>query len=297
MLFTIFGIIYLVRTLYFYTDRNTPNYLEAPKYYKFRLLPNVFCGKYIHSNYLYWILKNNNIDNIQILQKNGCVSKEDVVFFHYDFQDDVGKLDCIKVQIVSDRPRVNFADYYCVNYKQNDNEFLLDEPIPHGLSEKYPNFPPVHFHANLASHHIDKSLRDIVGKYSDINITLETNAHVSDCNFDVFFFIRNYEYINKEEKLINKIVPGNLKHASRLLQSWIMQVPAILTPELAMKHYVKSELDFLAADDMDEFVQHAHKLKHDKELFYAMIDNAKQRKKEISHDIIVNQFKHIMQSI
>ena len=297
MLFTIFGIIYLVRTLYFYTDKNTPNYLEAPKYYKFRLLPNTFCGKYIHSNYLYWILKNNNIDNIQLLHKNGCVDKEDIVFFHYDFKEDVEIFNCKKIQIISDRPRVDFADYFCVNYKQNVNEFLLDEPIPNGLTVKTPSFPPSHFHTNLASHHIDKSLRDIVGKYSDINITFETNAHVTDYNFDVFFFLRNYEYINAEEKLINKITPNNLKHASRLLQSWIMEVPAILTPEKAMKYYVKGELDFLAANNVDEFIFHAHKLKQNKELFYAMIDNAKQRKKEISHDTIVNQFKSIIESI
>ena len=97
--------------------------------------------------------------------------------------------------------------------------------------------------------------------------------------------------------MLNEITPNNLKHASRLLQSWIMEVPAILTPEKAMKYYVRSEFDFIAANNVDELIHHAYRLRGDKELFYAMIENAKERKKEISNDINVNQFKHIMQSI
>ena len=282
-----------MRSYYFYTDKDAPNYLEEPGHYKFRLGPKMFCGRYIHSNYLYWILKNNNVDNIQLLHKNGFINKEDVVFFHYDFKDDVRALDCERVQIVSDRPRVDFANYYCVNYKQNDNEFLLDEPIPLGLTEKTPCFPPTHFHSNLASHHIDKSLRDVVGKYSGINITFETNAHVTDYNFDVFFFLRNYNYLNNNQTLLNNIKPENLKHASRLLQSWIMEVPAILTPEKAMTYHVKSEYDFLAANNVDEFIFNAHKLRGDKELFYAMIENGRKRKQHVSNQLIVDQFKFI----
>jgi hypothetical protein len=282
-----------MRGFYFYTDKDTPNYLEEPDHYKFRLSPNMFCGKYIHSNYLYWILKNNNINNIKLLQKGGYVNKEDVVFFHYDFKEDVKELDCKRVQIVSDRPRVDFADYYCVNYKQNDNEFLLDEPIPVGLTKKTPSFPPVHFHSNLASHHIDKSFKNIVGRYSGINITFETNAHVTDYNFDVFFFLRNYNYLDTAQKLLSDIKPKNLKHASRLLQSWIMEVPAILTPEKAMTYYVKSEYDFLAANNVDEFIFNAHKLREDKELFCAMIENGRKRKQHISNQIIVDQFTFI----
>lgn len=286
-----------MRNFYFYTDKCFPNYLESPEHYKYRTGSNAFGGKYIHSNYLYWILKNNNVCNIYLLNKHGHVNREDVIFFHYDLRDDIIKFDCKKIQIVSDRPRVDFADYYCVNYKQNDSEFLLDEPLPMGLTIKTPSFPPVHFHTNLAPQHINKALRDAMSKYSDINITAETNAHVTDYNFDVFFFIRNYDYMNNNYKLLNEITPNNLKHACRLLQSWIMQVPAILTPERAMKYYIKNEYDFLAANNVDEFVHHAYKLRKDKELFYAMIENAKERKKEISNNIIVNQFKTIAQSI
>jgi hypothetical protein len=290
----------------FFTDLLTPNYLDKPFYYQFRKGPFPFNGKYIHSNYLYWILKNNNFSNIKLVSSIDEINKEDVLFFHYDYKNKIPeKTDFIKVQIVSDRPKINYADFFCVNdpYKIN-KDFLLYEPLPLGLRKKTVNFPPEKFHSNCAEFYVLNEFKDLkkINKLLNYNIkvSFEHNRHVSLMDFDVFFFLRNvsfYNDINNKGSKKHIVTESSYKNACRLFQSWYMETPAIFSTHSAMNYEKKSNYDFLEANTFEEFIECCIKLKNNKDLFYSMVDNCKKRKNEITNNIIANQITNIFYKV
>lgn len=290
----------------FFTDLITPNYLEFSFYYKFRKGPFAFNGKYIHSNYLYWILKNNNYFNTKLVTSLDEVSEDDVLFFHYDYKDKIPeKTKFLKVQIVSDRPLVKNADYYCVNDPSKvKNDFLLYEPLPVGLMQKNINFPPVKFHSNCAEFYVlneFKSLKNLDKlKKHKIDLSFEHNRHVSLIGFDVFFFLRNinsYNDIDKKGAKKHLVTEASFKNASRLFQSWHMGTPAIFSSHTSMNHEKKSDLDFLEANSYDEFLECCIKLKTNKNLFFSMIENCKNRRNEVTNNLIAHQLYSIFNKI
>lgn len=290
----------------FFTDKITPNYLEAPFFYKYRKGIFSFNGKYIHSNYLYWILKNNNIDNVKLVDNISEIKPEDILFFHYDFKDVIpNKTDYVKVQIVSDRPKVGWADYYCINDPSRiKDEFLLFEPLPVGMEEKTPSFPPSKFHTNCAEFYLPEEFKDKKEleklKRQGIYITFEHDKHVTPENFDVFFFIRSTRNLDDRDKRGLKkhiIDQDSYKNACRLFQSFHMHTPAIFSYHTSMEYERKSEFDFLEANDFYEFLSAANFLRIDKKYYNLMIENCKIRKQEFSNSLIVSQILDIKNKI
>ena len=71
---------YLVSNICFITDNLLPNYLEKPVYYRFRDGPLAFTGKYIHTAYNYWILKNAGVNNIKLITNTDDIGDDDILF-------------------------------------------------------------------------------------------------------------------------------------------------------------------------------------------------------------------------
>lgn len=286
--------------LCFLSDRCAPNYIDSPFLYKYRKGAMAFTGKYVHSDYIYWILYNHNIPNIKLVKNTDDVGDDDILFFHYDFKDKINtERRFKKVQIVSDRPKIAWADYYCLNNPAIiKDEFLLFEPLPYNLKTKNTNFPPSKFHCNCLDHFIldefkeSKNINNL--KNQGINITFESNLQFTEDEFDVFFFIRNknYDLVTKSKKQKHFNLLDN-KHFNRLLQSWIMEVPAILNTHSSIESIKQSELDYLTANSYEEFLDKCLLIKTNKDLFFDMIENCKKRKKEWSNTLIVNQILDI----
>jgi hypothetical protein len=287
--------------LCFLTDLDMPNYLVNSSYYKYRNPPLPFPGKYIHSNYLYWILKNNNIKNIKLLKTDKDINPDDILFFHYNFKDKINfNKDYVKLQIVSDKPRVDGINGY-LSYdptNKQEDEYILYEPLPLGLSIKTPSFSPRRFHSNSAVHWVPKYFSDkLLFQKHNIEISYEHNRHVSAIDFDVFFFMRDTACL--EEKNNDGTKKHNIvlfKNASRLFQAWHMEVPSIFCNHSAMSYIKKSELDYLEANTKEEFIECCLRLKTDKDLFYAMIENAKKRKNEFNNSVMIEQINNILKS-
>jgi hypothetical protein len=293
--------------LCFFTDKKTANYSQAPFLYKYRKGPLAFNGKYIHSNYIYWILYNNNIKNIKLVTHSNEVEDNDILFFHYDYRDSIDqKRNFTKIQIVSDRPKLNWADYFCISDPSQitDKDFILYEPIPLGINVISSSFPPTNFHTNTAEFYLldefknQKLLNDL--KKEDINITFEFNKHVTTDPIDVFFFIRNKNFINLTDKAGNNkhtAEQGYLKHPCRLFQSWIMETPGIFSNHTSMNFYRKTDYDFLEANTFEEFYEKCIFLKKNKDFFMTMIANCRTRKTEVTNNCIVEQIQKIERAI
>jgi len=287
--------------LCFLTDSDLPNYLDNSAYYKFRNPPLSFSGKYIHSNYVYWILKNYGVKNVKILKSDEDIRPGDILLFHYNYVDKIDfKKDYVKLQIVSDKPRIENIDGYCC-YDPTDlkeNEYLLYDPLPVGLSTKSAQYKPTRFHCNTAIHWLPDYLK-CTKKYTskNINISFEHNRHFSFSDFDIFFFLRNtacLSELNDDGTKKHNIIL--YKNATRLFQAWHMEVPSIFSAHSAMSYVRKSELDYLEANTEEEFISCCERLQNDKSLFYGMIENAKIRKKEFTNETMINQIDSILKA-
>ncbi|MGK7950494.1 MAG: glycosyltransferase [Xenococcaceae cyanobacterium] len=82
----------------------------------------------------------------------------------------------------------------------------------------------------------------------------------------------------------------NHKPASKVVNSWLAGVTAIVAPESAFMAIRKSELDFLAVNSLDETIEAVKSLKNNPELYLSMIKNGKDRAQEFSEDQIRKQW-------
>ncbi|MEW6499442.1 MAG: hypothetical protein AB1589_44295, partial [Cyanobacteriota bacterium] len=87
------------------------------------------------------------------------------------------------------------------------------------------------------------------------------------------------------------------KPASKLYNAWIAGVPAILGRESAYQTERKSELDYLEATSLDEVMLALKRLRDDKELRRAMIENGKLRAEELQPDQLVIQWRTFLTDI
>lgn len=78
------------------------------------------------------------------------------------------------------------------------------------------------------------------------------------------------------------------KPASKLVNSWLAGVPAILGTEPAYLEQRKSELDYIEANTPEEVLAAVDKLKSDASLYMRMRENAKLRGKEFEDDKIID---------
>ena len=104
-----------------------PNYKDFPTLYNHY---SAFKGRDVYSSYVYWILKNNGIDNIKLVDSLDKTKGEDLIFFHFDnlkaFNFDTSAR---KVQFVSDRPLVSG----CSKYLSSDITACTGEYSKHAI--------------------------------------------------------------------------------------------------------------------------------------------------------------------
>ncbi|MGK7944569.1 MAG: hypothetical protein AB4058_08875 [Microcystaceae cyanobacterium] len=87
------------------------------------------------------------------------------------------------------------------------------------------------------------------------------------------------------------------KPASKLYNAWIANVPAIVGPEKAFQSERKSELDYIEVTSYEELLQAVKRLKDNPDLYQAMIENGKERAKEVQPEVITERWKHFLTEI
>jgi len=104
--------------------------------------------------------------------------------------------------------------------------------------------------------------------------------------------------VRKNAKTRKKLVASNLssskKPASKLINSWMAGVPAILSRDDAFLELKKTERDFLEADDLDEIINQLKRLKNDPKLFHSMIKNGFERSEDFYPEIIAKQWHNLI---
>ena len=87
---------------------------------------------------------------------------------------------------------------------------------------------------------------------------------------DVVLAVRNLTYYD-----------ANAKPISKLANAWLAECPAILGPEPGFRAYRQTDLDYLEARSEDEVINYRKYLLDNRDVYLAMIENAKARAREV----------------
>ena len=87
------------------------------------------------------------------------------------------------------------------------------------------------------------------------------------------------------------------KPATKLYNAWHAGVPAILTPEPAFQEQRRSELDYIEVTSVNETIAALKRLRDDKELRNAMIENGRIRAQETKPEKLVARWKDFIVNV
>lgn len=86
---------------------------------------------------------------------------------------------------------------------------------------------------------------------------------------------------------------GN-KPASKLVNAWFGEVPALLGPEPAYLALRRSELDFFVVRSTDDVLRAVRRLKQEPGLYRSMVENGRQRRLEFTDDMIAQRWAEVL---
>jgi hypothetical protein len=93
------------------------------------------------------------------------------------------------------------------------------------------------------------------------------------------------------------VFDADSKPASKLINSWMAGVPAIVGPEPAYQMARKSLLDFIEVRSADEALQAVDMLRSNPALYRDMVQNGLRRAKEFSADSITAEWLHLFRDV
>ena len=302
-----------INTLYFLSPDTIPNYKDDATMYT----NGTMIGKYCAVAYPYYILCNRGYKNISLI-KNGNEAPEDApIYFHYDNRNQINLQRNRGIQFVNDRPAVPGCEaYICCNrflinpfynmqlidlygvdayacswvYK---NWFYVPHPFPVDIKTCTPQWPPKIFSFNGRPHTLiseittDKFVKEM--QYEGISLRF----NCSDNNMGeehVTFCIRDHSHISPTGGNNVDTRYGH-RHAGRLFQTWLMNIPGIFELNSAMLSYRQSDTDFLIANTASEFKKACLLLRDNEKLYYSMVETCKRRAGTGSNDDFVEYLK------
>jgi hypothetical protein len=89
----------------------------------------------------------------------------------------------------------------------------------------------------------------------------------------------------------------DLKPPSKLINAWHAGIPAILGRESAYQNERKSELDYIEIADADEAIAALNRLRNDRSLRLAMVENGKIRAKEMGNAQVTLQWRNFLTNV
>lgn len=309
--------------IYFPTENPLPNYKEFPSLYN---TYQQFKGREVYSSYVYWILKNNGVKDIELVRNISNTTKEDIIMFHFDnLSSFCFNTPAKKIQFVSDKPLVTGCNLYltsdlsvCNNLdikfpiiqkKYNVNLQYFPEPLPVGLKKNNVNFPPKVAACMGLYENIDKDLlylieykdaflyqylknKKIDNKHieliKDIKFVLYDKANNNKGDEDLFFFIRN------KEAGFNY---AGFKHPNRLFVSFYCNTPGFYQTEPALSPHRKSEYDYVEIHTASDFVEKLFAYVRDEQYFLNILKHIKTRESENDELAVVKYFKTVIQQL
>lgn len=84
------------------------------------------------------------------------------------------------------------------------------------------------------------------------------------------------------------------KPATKLYNAWLAGVPAVLSPDYAYRELRRSELDYIEVDSADAAREALLRLKHDPDLYAAMVANGQRRGRDFTVEAITDRWEKLL---
>jgi len=111
---------------------------------------------------------------------------------------------------------------------------------------------------------------------------------------------RWHDYSEKDAIVAVRSFDGNTfdsKPPSKLINAWLADVPAILGCETAYSKERRSELDYLEVASVEETINALCRLRDDRNLRQAMVENGRIRGKEMGNPSIVSRWRYFLTEV
>jgi hypothetical protein len=92
------------------------------------------------------------------------------------------------------------------------------------------------------------------------------------------------------------ILDSDSKPPSKLINSWLAGVPAIVGIESAYRNIRESHLDYIEVASLEELVEALQEIKRNKRLYRAMVEHGLKRAKDFSADAILRRWQDVIQT-
>jgi hypothetical protein len=315
--------------IYFLTNQPLENYTISPNLYNDM---STFKGKDVHSSYLYWILKNNGVQNIRLVSVlPNSIQSSDTVIFHFDNRHKIDFLGSYKkVQILSDKPPIFNCDMYlsadksvCFDiakkplpgeimestpwlggfYTYNLKINYFPEPLPLNLKKCNPVFPPRRFFCNALELNIAPWLLNFCRattneKFNIAKRIIKKKHFLKHIDESQFIIESKYNHNRGKEDVFffsrNYDQPqSGFKHCNRLFSSFKSGVPIILNEDKNLILNKKSEFDYLPANNIEELITSLYKIYTDRDYFIGVLRNCETRREENNFSDIVKRFNQL----
>lgn len=315
--------------IYFPTENILPNYKDYPTLYNHY---STFKGKDVYSSYVYWILKNNNIDNIELVGSLDKTTEGDLIFFHFDNLKAFNfNTSAKKVQFISDRPLVSGCSKYlssditvCNEYPGFAGElppsFIIDkrysveinffpEPLPCNLRKCKVQYPPKKAVCMGLYDNIDKELLKLVEEKKDLLLLYKNTRKLSKDKFNILnsisFELYNESNANKGDEDIFFFIRNResgynyagYKHPNRLFISFHCNVPGFYYGETVLRANRKSRFDYTEISDVYDFLDKLLVYCTDEEVFLSILKQNKLRENDNTEAILVARFNQVIQQL
>jgi len=281
---------------------------------------------------VYWILKNNNIDNIELVGSLDKTTEGDLIFFHFDNLKAFNfNTSAKKVQFISDRPLVSGCSKYlssditvCNEYPGFAGElppsFIIDkrysveinffpEPLPCNLRKCKVQYPPKKAVCMGLYDNIDKELLKLVEEKKDLLLLYKNTRKLSKDKFNILnsisFELYNESNANKGDEDIFFFIRNResgynyagYKHPNRLFISFHCNVPGFYYGETVLRANRKSRFDYTEISDVYDFLDKLLVYCTDEEVFLSILKQNKLRENDNTEAILVARFNQVIQQL
>ncbi len=111
-------------------------------------------------------------------------------------------------------------------------------------------------------------------------------------DIDVVVSVRAF---GSEQPIDNPVLDPDSKPPSKLINSWLAGVPAILGGESSFRHIRVDPLDYIEATSVAELTAALRRLQADGDLYQRMVDHGRRRAREYAADAVVARWLRIVQ--
>jgi hypothetical protein len=307
----------------FLCDLDLPNYKNDIEAYRY------LHGRHSATGYYYWMLRNHGMD-VHMVSPDDDLTKFDIIVYHFDNRDTINFNAYKTVQVVTDRPYVKGTTLYVAanrgilepvkdietikryGVENTLNTWIEDKsrwhfihyPPTFNIKKCKPVFPPRRFKFVGRNHTMIPEIleQSFIDKCRTHNIDLifdfENDNNAGD--EDVYFCVRRMSHLGGNTKLDCNSGKYGHRTANRLYQAWYMNTPGIFNMSPEMAGLRDSELDFLVANNKDEFLAQAIRLTKDKDLFYSMVEHCKTKTTDNPYydiQIVVQQWQEAFRKL